>query len=102
MSAGRSTVKDGAPAHAAAEFKTAVLTKTQAAGQTQLRVLWSWYAAGAWSVPDNPRLAFARQPRLYKLHVVRETAGESLDEDPCVDLVRQLLTAFQRQVAAVE
>src|SRR5437588_7497456 len=63
------------PDRHAAEFKTAVLTKTQAAAQTQLRVLWSWYAAGAWSVPDNPRLAFAGQAWLYKLHVVRETAG---------------------------
>ena len=90
------------PAFAAAEFKTALLTKTQAAGQTQLRVLWSWYAAGAWSVPDNPRLAFAGQRCLYKLHVVRETGDEALDEDPCVDLLRPLLAAFQRQVAVAE
>jgi hypothetical protein len=86
-----------------AEFKTAVLTKTQAAGQSHVRVLWSWYAAGRWSVPDNPRLAFAGQPCLYKLHVVREAGAEdSPDGDPSVELLREILAAFQRQVASKE
>lgn len=86
-------------AQAPAQFKTALLTKTQAAGQSHVRVLWSWYAAGAWSVPDDPRWQFASQRCLYKLHVVRETSGnESMDTDPSVDLLRQLLVAFQQGV----
>jgi len=91
-------------ARAAAEFKTALVTKNQAAGQTQLRVLWSWYADGTWSVPDNPRLAFARERCLYKVHVVREASPseDGLENDPCGDLVRDLLVAFQRQVGVLE
>jgi hypothetical protein len=87
-----------------AEFKTALLTKTQAAGQTQVRVLWSWYANDSWSAPDNPRWTFAGQRVLYKLHVVRETtlSAETLENDPAVDLLRELLTTFQRQVAGTE
>jgi hypothetical protein len=87
-----------------AEFMTGQLTKTQAAGQSHLRVFWSWYAGGAWSVPDNPRWTFAGQNCLYKIHVVRETlsTGEGLDNDPCVDLLRLFLAAFQRQVAGTD
>jgi hypothetical protein len=84
-----------------AEFKTALLTKQSAAGPSQVRVFWSWCAAGSWSVPDNPRRTFAGQACLYKLHVVREVAGpgETLDTEPCADLLRHLLVAFQRQTA---
>jgi hypothetical protein len=91
-------------ARPAAEFKTAVLTRTQAAGQSQLRVLWSWYADGSWSVPENPRLAFASQRCLYKIHLVREASSsdDSLDNDPSMELVRDLLIAFQRQVGVLE
>jgi hypothetical protein len=87
-----------------AQLKTALLTKTQAAGQTHVRVLWSWYADGKWSVPDDPRWTFAHQACLYKIHIVRETASnnETLDNDPCVDLLNQLLVAFNRHVIAPE
>jgi hypothetical protein len=83
-----------------AQFKTALLTRTHAGGQTHVRVLWSWYANGAWSVPDDPRWKFAHHPSLYKIHIVRETStsNETLDNDPCLDLVRQLLVAFHKHV----
>jgi hypothetical protein len=85
-----------------AQFKTALLTKTQASGQMHVRVLWSWYASGTWSVPNDPRWTFTREPQLYKLHVVRETSSgsEAIDGDPCLDLLRQLLASFQERVAA--
>jgi hypothetical protein len=91
-------------AQAPAQFKTALLTKTQAANQTHVRVLWSWYSSGAWSVPDDPRWTFAGQTCLYKIHVVRETASasETLENDPCLDLLRQVLVAFKQRVASGE
>jgi hypothetical protein len=91
-------------AHAPAEFKTALVSKTQVTGLTHMRVLWSWYAAGSWSVPDNPRLAFASQHSLHKLHVVREASPSELEleNDAAVDLVREFLVAFQRQAGVME
>jgi Protein of unknown function (DUF3485) len=88
------------PSLPAGEFKTAHFVKTKSAGQTHLRVFWAWNAGAAWSVPENPRLAFAGYPVLYKLHMVRDmaSASEPLEEDPCMDLLRQLVAAFHKSV----
>ncbi|HKM53919.1 MAG TPA: exosortase-associated EpsI family protein, partial [Isosphaeraceae bacterium] len=43
----------------AAQFRTARFRKKTAADPTFLRIFWSWNAAGAWEVPDDPRWAFA-------------------------------------------
>jgi hypothetical protein len=85
-----------------AEFKTAHFVKTKSAGQTHVRVCWSWNAGGTWMVPDNPRLAFAQYPVLYKIHMVREltSANEPLDDDPSLNLLRLLLTEFHNSVLA--
>ncbi len=45
----------------------------------RLRVYWSWNATGTWRVPDNPRLAFASRPVLYKLYLVSRTS-EGLEQ----------------------
>jgi hypothetical protein len=84
------------------EFKTAHFVKTKSAGQTHVRVCWSWNAGGTWSVPDNPRLAFARYPVLYKLHMVREMTGgsEGLEDDPSLELLRVLLVEFHKCVTS--
>jgi len=83
-----------------AEFKTAHFTKTKSAGQTHVRVFWAWNAGGTWTVPDNPRLAFAGYPVLYKLHMVRDmaSANESIEEDPGMDLLRLMLAEFHKSV----
>jgi hypothetical protein len=80
----------GAPA---AELLTADLEKARAAEVLHQRIFWSWTTAGTWSAPDNPRWQFAAEPVLYKLYLVREmsAADEPLEEDPCIDLMRQLL-----------
>jgi hypothetical protein len=90
------------PSGPAAEFFTAQCKKTKASGQTQLRIFWSWYAGGAWLVADNPRLAFARHAVLYKLYLVHKTfsAHEPFAEDPCTDLMKQLLPELERSVLA--
>jgi hypothetical protein len=86
---------DGTPA---AEFKTAPFYKASAADRSQLRIFWSWSAAGEWTVPNSPRFAFARRPFLYKLYVIREMAdsNEPLESDPCREFLRQLLPELQR------
>jgi hypothetical protein len=88
------------PSLPAAQFKTAHFVKTKSAGQTHLRVFWAWNAGGAWAVPENPRLAFAGYPVLYKLHMVRDmaSANEPLEEDPGMDLLRLLVAEFHKSV----
>jgi len=85
------------PSLPAAEFQTAQFDKTKAADQKHLRVFWSWNAGGIWQISDSPRLAFARFPVLFKLHLVRELAvpGEPPDDDPCVNLLHLLLPELQ-------
>jgi hypothetical protein len=88
------------PSLPAAEFMTAQFVKSKSAEQTNLRVFWSWNADGRWVVADTPRFAFAPYRVLYKLHLVRElaVAGEPLDDDPCVQLMQQLLPELQKTV----
>ena len=47
--------------------------------------------------PEDPRFAFAGQEALFKLYLIREVPvpDESLDDDPCVELMRQLLPAMR-------
>jgi hypothetical protein len=81
-----------------ADFKTAQFFKTSATDRSQLRIFWSWNATGAWTVPDNPRFAFAHRPFLYKLYVIREMteSTESLEGEPCRELMELLVPELQR------
>jgi hypothetical protein len=85
-----------------AEFDAARVVKKKAAEHLQQHIFWSWSATGAWQVPDNPRLTFARYPLLYKLYLIRDLSrpGEPPDEDPCLDLMRQLQPELQRVLFA--
>jgi hypothetical protein len=80
------------------ELWTAQFRKTQASDQQCLRIFWSWNAAGPWQAPQDPRFAFARYPALYKLYVIRELSDmdEPVENDPCLDLMKQLLPELQR------
>jgi hypothetical protein len=93
---GRKTV--AAAGGAPAELDAARVLKKRQAEQIQQHIFWSWSATGAWQVPDNPRLTFARYPILYKLYLIHDLSrpGESPDEDPCLDLMRQLRPELQR------
>jgi len=81
-----------------AELVTAVFHKTNAAGFDQLRIYWSWYAGGRWQVKDKPRLAFAREPALYKLYVIRSLTKPDgpVEADVAQDFLKQFLPAMQR------
>jgi hypothetical protein len=93
-------------ATASGEFFTSLLRRTRASEQHQLRIFWSWYAGGSWSVPHNPRLAFARHGALCKLYLLHEIGGTGIGEtgetpvpaDPCVELMSRLLPELQKSV----
>jgi hypothetical protein len=75
------------------ELWTAQFLRQRASERTQLRIFWAWSTDGNWQAPDNPRVAFARQPVLYKLYLVREmnVPDQPLSpDDPCLVLMRQL------------
>jgi hypothetical protein len=90
------------PSLPAAEFKTAQFVRTKEADQTTLRVFWSWNAGGVWKVSDTPRFAFAREPVLYKLHLVRELSNpnEPLEEDPCIEFMQLFLPELQKVISS--
>ena len=81
-----------------AEFWVADFHQVGSAVPARLRIFWAWSAAGAWQAPDNPRLAFARFPALYKLYVLREVtaAGERPEDDACAAFLRPLLSELDQ------
>jgi len=92
-----------AEAEPAASFWTARFKKQTASEASDLRIFWAWSATGSWEAADDPRLAFARQPALFKLYLIREALGTEevpLDQDPCMQLMRQLLPEFRRTLFA--
>ncbi len=75
--------------------------KADGLSPTHLRVLWSWTKGAAWEAPENPRLAFAGAPALYKLYVIQET----LPNDSGADKVRseflnQLVPELNKRLAS--
>jgi hypothetical protein len=74
-------------------------TKEEPAGLVRLRIFWSWGASGSWVAPDAPRLALAGHQAVYKLYLIQELHGpgpDSIAEEPCVDLLGQLLPELNR------
>jgi hypothetical protein len=86
------------PTAPGAEFHTGQFRQRRAADQTYLRIFWAWSATGDWSAPNDPRFAFARYPALFKLYLIRELTvpDEPLEDDPSVELMRQLLPEMRR------
>jgi hypothetical protein len=91
------------------EFWTTKLRRTNSTEDQRLRIFWSWSDGDAWSVPENPRLEFARRSVLFKLYLIREERssnrpgtqtdnGEFSAEEPCLDLLRQLLPEWRKAV----
>jgi hypothetical protein len=70
-------------------------------GPEQLRIYWSFFAAGAWGAPDNPRETYALQPVLYKLYVIRNVplTQEGFD-DACLDVMQRLAPALKAALTA--
>lgn len=53
-------------------FWSADFQKSTGSHVATIRVLWTWYASQGWQAPGEARLAFAREPVLYKLYIVQE------------------------------
>jgi hypothetical protein len=62
----------------------------------QLRIAWSWTATGTWVAADNPMAAFAADPVLYKLYVVRQVVGPGAA--PAQEPATEFLKVFLPQV----
>ena len=90
------------PASPPAACWTTRFRKEEPTGNVQLRIVWSWFGEGRWQAPVSPRLTFAPLPALYKLYAIRELSPhqERLEQDPSVDLLRQLLPALSQALTA--
>jgi hypothetical protein len=85
---------------APAEFWTTEMVRTRPSFETRLRIFYAWNAGGGWAAADNPRLAFAGAPVLYKLYLIREAASANtpLADDPCLQLLRRLQPELQKSL----
>ncbi len=82
---------------ATAHLFTADAMMDQAAEQKKLRLFWCWFDGSRWEVAENPRASFASRKALFKFYVVREVTSEiPLDQDPCLDFLRQFLPEAQK------
>lgn len=88
-------------AGAPAEFFVTRFRKLKPDSEENLRVFWAWSAGAGWKVSDNPRIAFAHDPILYKLYLIRpvNAADESPREDPCVAFMRVFLPELQKALS---
>jgi hypothetical protein len=83
------------------ELWTAEFRKTQGPFPEQLRIYWTWSAAGQWSAPWYPRWHFAGQAALYKLYVIRHTlrlGGPSRDE-VCMEFLHEFLPRVNQAIS---
>jgi hypothetical protein len=81
------------------KLRTAIARK-EGPSPSVLRIYWAWNDRTGWSAPDDARWTYATAPALCKLYVVRETSGGVVPptEDPCIELIAQLLPAIDRVV----
>jgi Protein of unknown function (DUF3485) len=82
------------------EFWSARYVRTQADGQANLRLFWSWHTAEGWKVADNPRIAFAGESVLHKLYVIREMANpnDPAEAEVCAEFMRELLPVLEQKL----
>jgi hypothetical protein len=83
------------------EFWMATFGKKERALPVYVRVCWAWTATGTWQVPDYPRLVFARQPRLFKIYVIRQMLKERepIEDDPIVHFIRAATPELNKVVS---
>jgi hypothetical protein len=88
----------GGPGSVPSEFLVADFSQTNSPAPTHVRVYWSWTGTGTWTIPDRPRIAFARQPIVFKLYVVRQTlkAREPLESDPALPFLGLLVPELEK------
>jgi hypothetical protein len=64
----------------------------------KMRVFWTWRADNRWTVSNNPRMEFARQPVLYKMYITHEMPGfdERQDDAMCAEFMDVLFPELDR------
>ena len=84
------------PGHAS--FWMTEMVRSRAAEESRLRVFFAWGATGEWQAADNPRVAFAGTPVLYKLYVLRDLPAGTQPpaDDPCLDFFKRLQPELQK------
>lgn len=92
------SVHDGALSRPV-QFSAARFQKSASGVTRRVNTLWSWSAGGSWSVPENPRITFGRQPRLFKLHVYDELNERNTPR--ANSLRNEFLAAFVGEVGRV-
>jgi hypothetical protein len=80
-------------------FRTATAARG-GANPSVLRIVWTWHASSGWAAPEDARRAFASEPTLCKLYIVRDTGGAAVepDRDPCNDFLDVFLPVLDRTV----
>jgi hypothetical protein len=86
-----------------AEFWVCDFHKPRAISPDRLRVFYAWSVNGDWSAPESPRLAFFREPALYKLYITRKMlkADEPLEDDAAIDFLKVFLPQVHKSVFAL-
>ena len=76
---------------------TARFKKNKGGEQTLLRIYWTWYADGEWTVSENPRIQYHGHKILYKLYVIHEldNLGDPPSPEVCADLLPKLSQALE-------
>lgn len=78
------------PGKRVATFQEATFRKQASLTPADLDIRWAWGASGSWETPAEPRLAYARNPALYKLYIVRD-AGATGETDPSAAFLSEFL-----------
>lgn len=88
----------GSDAHQSQQFDMAVFRGPESTEGHRVQLFWSWSTDGNWSVPANPRLVFAREPRLYKIYVSRslQPMQDRQEATLCLNLLSQLVPEISR------
>ncbi len=64
-------------------------------GAGDLEIRWAWSGSAGVSAPANPRIAFAGEPALYKLYVIRETGAGKPAADPSEQFLSTFIPALE-------
>jgi hypothetical protein len=90
------------PGSADCEFWRAAFRLPGQVGGAELEIYWAWGAEDSWKAPSSPRLVFGGQPYLYKLYVVREAAGNPLQDAVTAEFLRQLMPDLEAALFSPE
>jgi hypothetical protein len=86
------------PDNHTADFWSARFRQPAKALGNELRIYWAWTADGNWQAPASPRLSLGGNPFLFKLYVVRETSGETGQDETSLQFFQELLPILEKSL----